>query len=64
MSIENYITVSEYAKLHDLSPATVRQRILRGATKAIKVGSVWLIRRDEPLKDHREKKKDNSNRLA
>jgi hypothetical protein len=53
MNLDNYVSVKDYARMHNLSPATVRQRIHRGSTKAVKVGRDWFIRKDEPLIDNR-----------
>ena len=52
-----YITVKEYAKKYGITPATVRQRILRGSTKAIKVGNEWLLLANEKHIDGRQSRK-------
>lgn len=56
MGIENYITLKEWAQKNGITPDTARQRANRGAFQtAVKVGDLWLIRKDEPLIDHRRK---------
>lgn len=56
MGIENYITLKEWAEMHGIDPATARQRALRGAFEsAKKIGNLWVIRKDEPHIDHRQK---------
>lgn len=48
------ISLKDYAEMHGLHPATVRQRASRGAfSTARKVGRDWIIDSDEPLVDHR-----------
>lgn len=51
----DYITLTEYAKIHGVRSDTVRQKILAGRIPAQKVGSIWLIKRDEPWLDLRKK---------
>lgn len=54
--IDDYITLKEWAEAHGIHPDTARQRALRGAfTTAKKIGNLWVIKRDEPLTDHRRK---------
>ena len=48
------ITVSEYAKRNGVSPSTIRHRIARGSTPAVKPGHDWLIDEDTPYIDGRE----------
>lgn len=51
------IPLKEWAKAHNIDPATARQRAGRGAFEtARKVGRDWLIDKDEELIDHRRKK--------
>lgn len=53
---DNLISLAEYAELHGKNPATVRQKVLRGGFKtARKIGRNWVINRDEPYIDNREK---------
>lgn len=60
MGIEDYITLKEWAQAHGIDPATARQRANRGAFQtAQKKGDLWLIRKDEPLIDHRRKREEN-----
>lgn len=54
MSIDKYIPVAEYAKIHGKSVVTVRQMAARGSFKtAVKISKTWLIDKDEPYPDHR-----------
>ena len=55
MDLENYVTVKEFAELNGVLPNTVRQKILRGRLKAVKVGRDWLIEKDTPYTDGRFK---------
>lgn len=48
------IPIKEYAEKHGITPATVRQRILRGAmTGAVKLAGSWFVPGDMPLIDNR-----------
>ena len=48
------IPIKEYAEKHGIDPATVRQRILRGAMPgAVKMANSWFVPRDLPLIDNR-----------
>ena len=50
----NLIPIKEYAEKHGIDPATVRQRILRGAMPgAVKLANSWFVPRDLPLIDNR-----------
>ena len=50
----NLIPIKQYAKMHGIDPATVRQRILRGAMPgAVKLANSWFVPRDMPLIDNR-----------
>ena len=54
------ISLKEYAELYGVTPATVRQKVLRGGFKtARKIGGVWLIEKNEPYIDQREKGGNN-----
>lgn len=54
--MKDYITLKEWAERHGIDPATARQRALRGAfVTAEKIGNLWVIKKDEPLIDHRRK---------
>ena len=56
MSIDNLIPIGEYAARIKRDPATVRQKILRGALPgAVKLGRDWLIPADAPYTDSRVK---------
>jgi hypothetical protein len=50
------INLKEYAKIHGVKPATVRQKILRGNLKAKKIGRDWVISKSEPYIDGRKKR--------
>lgn len=51
----NLIPIKDYAKMHGIEPATVRQRILRGAMPcAVKLANAWFVPRDLPLVDNRK----------
>ena len=55
---EDMISLTEWAKLNGIDPATARQRALRGAfTTARKIGRNWVIDKNEPLVDHRRNDK-------
>ncbi len=55
---EELISLAEYAKLHGVTPDTVRQRANRGVFKtARKIGRNWVIDKNEPYIDNRKKKK-------
>ena len=48
------IPIKEYAEKHGIDPATVRQRILRGAMPgAVKLAGSWFVPGDMPLIDNR-----------
>lgn len=50
----NLIPIKEYAEKHGIDPATVRQRILRGAMPgAVKLANSWFVPRYMPLIDNR-----------
>lgn len=56
---EELISLSEYAEMHGIDPATVRQRVLRGSYRtARKIGRNWVIDKNEPHIDHRIKTGD------
>ena len=56
---EELISLTEYARLNGIDPATVRQRALRGAYQtARKIGRNWVIDKNEPHIDHRMKTGD------
>lgn len=57
--MKDYITLKEWAEQHGIDPATARQRALRGSFQtAEKMGTVWVIRKDEPHVDHRRRRED------
>ena len=50
----NLIPIKEYAEKNGIDPATVRQRILRGAMPgAVKLANSWFVPRNLPLIDNR-----------
>ncbi len=56
MQIDNLIPIAQYAARIGRDPATVRQKIQRGALPgAIKIGRDWFIPADAPYPDHRVK---------
>ena len=59
------ISLTEYARINGIDPATVRQRANRGAYRtAQKIGRNWVIDRNEPHVDHRFKPGRYSNENA
>lgn len=57
--MKDYVTLKEWAQAHGIDPATARQRALRGSFQtAEKIANLWVIRKDEPLIDHRRKRQD------
>ena len=62
MTIGNLIPIAEYAARIGRDPATVRQKILRGALPgAVKLGRDWLIPADAPYIDTRIKSGEYKN---
>ena len=56
MQIDNLVPIAQYAARIGRDPATVRQKILRGALPgAIKIGRDWFIPADAPYTDSRVK---------
>lgn len=56
MENEELISLAEYARRNGIDPATVRQRVNRGAYRtARKIGRNWVIDKNEPHVDHRFK---------
>lgn len=54
----NLIPIKDYAKMHGIDPATVRQRIQRGVMPgAVKLANSWFVPRDLPLVDNRARGK-------
>jgi predicted site-specific integrase-resolvase len=54
--MDDFITLKEWAEKNGIDPATARQRAIRGAFEtARKIGNLWIIKKDEPLVDHRRK---------
>lgn len=62
MENEELISLAEYARRNGIDPATVRQRVNRGAYRtARKIGRNWVIDKNEPHVDHRFKAGKGSN---
>lgn len=58
--MKEYVTLKEYAEIHGIDPATARQRALRGSFQtAEKMGTVWVIKKDEPYIDHRRRREEH-----
>ena len=56
---EELISLTEYAQLNGIDPATARQRALRGSYQtARKIGRNWVIDKNELHVDHRVKNKN------
>lgn len=56
MENEELVSLAEYAGRNGIDPATVRQRVNRGAYRtARKIGRNWVIDKNEPHVDHRFK---------
>ena len=53
--MDEYLTLKDWAKREGVSPSTVRHRIARGSTQAIKFGRDWMISVNEKLTDRRKK---------
>ena len=53
------MTVTDYAKKHNVDASTVRHKIKRGLIPAIKIGKMWLIDEDEPWVDNRYKNRES-----
>lgn len=56
MDTSDLISISDYAKMHGVTAATVRQKILRGHLPATKIGSYWVVDKNTPYTDDRKKK--------
>jgi len=56
--MDDLISISEYAKMHNKNESSVRKKILRGGFKtARKIGRNWVINKNEPYIDYRYKHK-------
>ena len=52
----DYLSVTEFAKLHGKDPGNIRRLILAGRLPAVKIGSQWAIPADtQPPADKRVK---------
>lgn len=47
------ISLKQWAERVGIDPATARQKAIRGAIPAYKIGREWLIDENEPNTDHR-----------
>lgn len=55
-ALQDYVTIAEYAKLHDMPLSTIKQRVLRGSYKtALKVGKNYILNKNERFIDARNK---------
>lgn len=52
MSIEDYISTEEYAKIHDKTPEIIKLYCREGRIPAQKVGRAWMIPKDAPYPVH------------
>ena len=58
--LSDYVTIAEYAKLHDIPVKTITMRIQRNAYKtAIKIGNVYILNKNETYIDGRNKNNKN-----
>ena len=63
MENEELISLAEYGRLNGIDPATVRQRVNRGAYRtARKIGRNWVIDKNEPHVDPRFKPEKEAQR--
>ena len=54
MNMQDLIPLKEYAEMHGITTATLRQRISRGAMpEAVKMAGAWFVPRDLPHLDNR-----------
>lgn len=53
--MNNLISLAEYAEMHGVKQATIRQKVLRGKLEACKIGRNWVIDKDTPYVDNRIK---------
>ena len=49
------ITLKQWAQRENISPATARQRAIRGTLPAVKMGRDWFIEETTPNTDNRIK---------
>ena len=52
---DSYISLAQYAKMHNVDISTVRKKIRAGNLPAVKPGHDWLIKKNEPWIDLRRK---------
>jgi len=55
MDLSNLISLKQYAELHSVDPATVRQKILRGNLEAVKIGRDWMVDKNLKYVDFRKR---------
>lgn len=46
--MSEYVSVTEYAKLHGLDTGRVRRLIKEGRLPAVRIGERWAIKKDQP----------------
>lgn len=52
--INNYVSVAEYAAIHNVSHITIQKRCRRGSfSSARKIGRNWILDKNEPFIDRR-----------
>lgn len=49
--MQNYLSVSEYAKLHGKDSGNIRRHLASGRIKGLKVGNQWIIEENTPYPD-------------
>ena len=57
--MDNYITVSEYANLYHKDPGNIRRHLASGRMAGQKIGSQWVVARDEKYPDDSRLKSGN-----
>ena len=59
--MNDLISLAEYAEMHGVKQATIRQKVLRGKLEAHKIGRNWVIDKNTPYIDNRIKNGDYKN---
>lgn len=54
--MNNYVSLKEYAKIHGINPANVRQKILRGNLEAERIGNFWFLDKNMPYSSPKAEK--------
>ena len=59
-ALQDYVTIAEYAKMHDVPANTIKKRIQRNSyNTALKVGNAYILNKNETFTDSRNKNKEN-----